>query len=1082
MADSNHSGDQFYQVAESSPDAIFLSEDGRFAYLNPAALRLFGASSRSQVLGQMVVERVRPERRAVVAERIRRLYQHGESASLVEESFLRLDGTIVEGEVSAVPFLCEGKTCGLVFVRDISKRKRAESELNRYQRLLRSILDNSAAVIFAKDLEGRYLLVNQRYSELFHVGDEAIRGRKDHDLFPAEVADALVAADRQVLAAGAALEFEEVVPQDDGPHTYIALKFPLFDADGQAYAVCGIATDITERKSAEQVIRLSESRLREAQRIARFGNWELDIERNRLVWSDEIYRLFEIDPGRFEASYEGFLRMVHPEDREAVDRAYRESVENRSPYQIVHRLLLPDGRVKHVSERGETHYGADGRPLRTLGTVHDITERKRAEEEIHALNQNLEQRVIERTRELRLKEEELREALALNENILMTSAVAIAAYGRDGQCVLANPSLAELVGATSEQLLAQNFRHIGSWRQSGLLDAADRALTSGRMQELETHILSTFGRDIWVHARLSCFSSSGEPHLLIMLYDITGERLAEEELRLAASVFHNSAEGVMVTDASAVIVSVNPAFTEITGYTEAEALGQTPRLLRSDHQGAEFYRAMWETLTREGRWQGEVWNRKKGGEAYLEWLTINRVADGEGVPVRYVGVFHDITEMRRKDEHIHHMAFHDSLTGLPNRALMQDRLHHALQRARREGNRLSLIFIDLDRFKSVNDGLGHDVGDLLLQEVACRIKCLLRSSDTVARLGGDEFVVLMENLVETGHCASLAQDILAEISRPMSLRGHTVEIGASLGMAFFPEDGSDPLELMKRADMAMYAAKSAGRNTYRFFQQDMLDRTSQRLSLEMDLRRAIAQGQLELHYQPRIELATGRPLGVEALVRWRHPTRGLIPPGDFIPLAEESGLILELGAWVLDEACRQSAAWRARGRGIKIAVNVSARQLAEGDLVERIGELAARHGIAPADLEIELTESAVMANPEHAAGLLSHLRSMGVVVAVDDFGTGYSSLAYLRRLPLDILKIDRSFVMAADQDEEDMQIVKMILGLGQTLKLTVVAEGIETRRQAELLQSLGCRIAQGYLYSRPLPAQALEDWLDQAPE
>lgn len=338
----------------------------------------------------------------------------------------------------------------------------------------------------------------------------------------------------------------------------------------------------------------------------------------------------------------------------------------------------------------------------------------------------------------------------------------------------------------------------------------------------------------------------------------------------------------------------------------------------------------------------------------------------------------------------------------------------------------------------------------------------------------------MEDLKEAEHCAGLAQVLIADIARPMELRNHAIEIGASMGMAFFPEDGTDPLELMKRADMAMYAAKSAGRNTYRFFQQEMLDRTSQRLSREMELRRAIANRDLVLHYQPRVDLATGQPLGVEALVRWRHPLRGLLPPGEFIPLAEESGLILEVGGWVLNEACRQAAEWQNRGRNIKIAVNVSPRQLEAGDLVQRIAELTLHHAIAPADLEIELTESAVMANPEHAAGLLAELRKLGVTVAVDDFGTGYSSLAYLRRLPIDILKIDRSFVRDIDHDEEDAQIVKTILALGQSLKLSVVAEGIETARQAELLQSLGCALGQGYLFARPLPPRDIEAWLDAA--
>ena len=680
----------FFQLTENSPDAIFISAQGRFSYVNPATLRLFGAASPAQLIGQPVMARIHPDHHEAVAARIRHLHDQREGVPALEEIYLRLDGTPVDVEVSAVPFSHEGIDSALVYVRDISLRKRAEAE-------------------------------------------------------------------------------------------------------------------------------------------------------------------------------------------------------------------------------------------------------------ILALNLRLEQRVGERTRELHAKEAQLREALALNENILMTSAVGIGAYRQDGQCVMANPALAALVGGSREQLQLQNFRQLHSWQDSGLLAAAECVLSIGARVEHETPIVTTFGRQIWVHAQFSRFSSGGAPHLLMMFEDITerklaaealaererefrtladnvpdnimrydcagrvlylnktlertlgrrasellgktagettpdgrydaleqavlrvaatgnaeefeqvvpgpagesryhairivpeagpdgrpvsvlavgrdltAQRMSEEELRLAATVFHNTAEGVMVTDAEGCIISVNPAFTDITGYASEEALGQNPKLLRSDRHAPEFYRSLWDALKWRGRWQGEIWNRRKDGAAYLEWLTINRIDDSAGVPIRYVAVFHDVTELRQKDEYIRHLAFHDALTSLPNRALMQDRLQHALQRARREGTRLAVAFLDLDRFKAVNDALGHDVGDLLLMEVAHRIKGRLRAADTVARMGGDEFVILMEDVQATQDCTCLAQELLADIARPMLLCGHLVEIGASMGLAFFPEDGADSVDLMKRADMAMYAAKSAGRNTWRFF-------------------------------------------------------------------------------------------------------------------------------------------------------------------------------------------------------------------------------------------------------------------------
>jgi len=437
-----------------------------------------------------------------------------------------------------------------------------------------------------------------------------------------------------------------------------------------------------------------------------------------------------------------------------------------------------------------------------------------------------------------------------------------------------------------------------------------------------------------------------------------------------------------------------------------------------------------------------------------------------------------IDALRRKDDDLRHLAFHDALTGLPNRALLLDRMEQSIAVAARQNEKRGIMFIDLDRFKSINDSLGHDTGDALLKEIARRLRACLRKADTVARIGGDEFVVLLNDVTVPETYASVAQKVISNLSLPMDLAGTTMQVGVSLGIACFPHDGESAVDLMKHADMAMYEAKSVGGGTYRFFQDSMTSASVQRLQLESELRHAISHGELQLFYQPKIALGSNELCGVEALVRWRHPVRGLIPPMEFIPMAEATGLIAPLGEWVLEEACRQSAVWKAQGMGtIKIAVNISVRQLQEGDLVERVSTLTRRYGISPADLEVELTESVIMANPQESARVFASLREIGVVVAMDDFGTGYSSLAYLRRLPIDVLKIDRSFVTSADQDESDGEIVKMIIALAQTLKLEVVAEGVETESQAAFLKACGCPTAQGYLYSKPQPAVDFEKWL-----
>ncbi|CAA7626774.1 putative Diguanylate cyclase [Candidatus Terasakiella magnetica] len=553
---------------------------------------------------------------------------------------------------------------------------------------------------------------------------------------------------------------------------------------------------------------------------------------------------------------------------------------------------------------------------------------------------------------------------------------------------------------------------------------------------------------------------------------------AEDGLRLAASVFHNTIEGIMITDMDGTILSVNPAFTTITGYSAEEAVGQTPRLLKSDHHDSAFYASMWKTLDDTAIWQGEIWNRRKSGEAFLEWLSISVVPDIDGRPLRYVSVFNDITELWRKDEHIRHQAYHDALTGLPNRFLLQDRLEHALDIARRARSALAVLFLDLDRFKLINDSLGHEMGDHLLRAVAGRISDCVRKSDTVARLGGDEFVVVLSDPSGTDEVAHTAERIITALAIPLLLAGRELQVTSSIGIAMFPQDGREANALMKNADTAMYQAKDCGRNAFRFFDSGMNNHAIERLDMEVALRHALANNEFELHYQPKLRLPGSELNGFEALIRWNRPGHGLIAPGDFIPLAEETGLIIPIGQWVLETACRQMAIWRQAALPIgMVAVNLSARQFQDPQLLENIAGILATSGLPPQSLELELTESTVMANPAQAAHSLDRLRQMGISIAVDDFGTGYSSLSYLKRLPIQTLKIDRSFIIDIGRNTEDEAIIETIVALGKALNLDLVAEGVETEAQAAFLASRGCGSAQGFLYSRPISATAMTAWL-----
>ncbi|HIJ37759.1 MAG TPA: EAL domain-containing protein [Rhodospirillaceae bacterium] len=587
----------------------------------------------------------------------------------------------------------------------------------------------------------------------------------------------------------------------------------------------------------------------------------------------------------------------------------------------------------------------------------------------------------------------------------------------------------------------------------------------------------------WFSMVVSPLGRSEIKGVVVTHTNITQIKQASEQLRIAAVAFE-SHEGMVITDADGTILNVNQAFIETTGYSAEEIIGQSPRMLKSGRHSGDFYREMWDSLKRCGVWQGEVWDRRKNGEIYPKWLTISAVKDDQGKITHYVGAHFDNTELKLRDAKIEELAFFDQLTGLPNRRLFEDRLKHGVFSAGRDRKKLGLLILDLDRFKEVNDTLGHNVGDGLLQDVAQRIKGCLRTADTptrmfdiqnFARLGGDEFVILIDDVSQPEDCAVVAQKVIAAVSQPIVIKAHTIHVSASVGIALYPDDGEDGVMLMRAAETAMYAAKNAGRQTYRFFQAKMSETAMQRGDIESCLRLAMANQELTLHYQPKVDAKSRKTVGYEALLRWNSARLGSVSPASFIPIAEDAGLIGEIGSWVIEETCRQIAAWQAAGYGLmEVAINVSAHQLKGGNLAEQISEACRRHAIPTASLEVELTESVVMTDPRQAIRIFQELRELGLRVAIDDFGTGYSSLAYLRRLPIDVLKIDRSFVMEADRDEDDAEIVRTILSLGKTLKLELVAEGVETEAQASLLNEAGCDIFQGYLFSRPLPSETIE--------
>ena len=549
----------------------------------------------------------------------------------------------------------------------------------------------------------------------------------------------------------------------------------------------------------------------------------------------------------------------------------------------------------------------------------------------------------------------------------------------------------------------------------------------------------------------------------------SSEEIREDDrLKVVSSIFSSSNEAIVITDAGASIIDVNPAFCRITGYTKDELIGKNPGLMKSEKHDAEFFRDFWDSLASEGSWQGEIWDRRKNGEIFPKWLSVNALKDDKGGVTHYIGVFSDISALKQTEEQLQYFAHYDALTNLPNRLLLQDRLGQSMLQAKRERNLMAVMFLDLDSFKNINDTLGHRKGDLLLQEVARRLLELVRQNDTVSRHGGDEFILLACNLAAPRDAAYIAKKIIDALAAQFTIEGHPLYITASIGIAIYPNDGSTQEQLLKNADAAMYHAKESGKNQFFFFESEMNRKAEERLRIETNLRLAIETEQFVLHYQPRVHLKTGRIVGMEALIRRQEPD-WLVPPSYFISLAEETGLIVKIGEWTLRKACEQTKKWQAEGlTDLRVSINVASRQFHDKNFVQFVTGVLRETDLDPTYLELEVTERSALEGIEDAISKMMDLRKMGIELSLDDFGTGYSSLNYLRRLPINTLKIDRSFVVDAAVTGAGAAIAKSIIALARNLNLNVLAEGAETEKEYAFLIENECDELQGYYFSRPL--------------
>ena len=1053
--------DQFFAV---SPDPMCIAGlDGYFRRVNPAFPRRLGYTEQ-ELLSRPWTDFIHPEdRQATIA--VGEELRAGRPVENFTNRYLRPDGEVRWLSWSSHSIVEEG----LIFAvaRDVTLQMQAEAESRENQRRL----SEAQRMARVGSWQWNWDLSQGKWSEeTYHIlglepGSEII----PVDEFLArwvvpEDRQALVEALERVRIKGEAVDQQYRFVGPRGQLIWARSKGePRRAPDGRIVALMGTIQDITDAKLAEQQSRESQRRLAEAQRIAKVGSWEWDIAKDQSAWSTEMFRLLGVPPRNEPLTLDEVTSVLHPNDAPLWRRALDDALAEVKPLNLMIRVQQADGDLRYMRVQGEIQRDAQGRAELMQGTCQDVTERYLYQEG------------------LRESQRRLAEAQRL---------AAMGSWEWDIQAGAAywSEELYRLLGREPghEQMsFAQGLEYIHPEDRDWMEDRVRAALEKGHPYDVIHRAMRADGQARIFHSRAEVVrDNEGRPMRMVgTVQDVTAQRAAQEQLAMAAQVLENSIEGVIITDAEGHIQSVNRAFTIITGFSPEDVLGRKPDLLRSSHHDETFYENIQRSLADNGEWRGEVWHRGKDGQDYPQWMTVTTIKNEKGVVANQIILLHDISDLRRSEEELRHQAYHDALTGLPNRQLLRDRLEVAMAGANRRGRILALIYVDLDNFKTINDSLGHAAGDLLLQALANRLVDLYQGRTTVARLGGDDFVLVLEDLEDAGEAERQAAALMEIMAKPYLVEGEEFYLTTSLGLALFPTHGQQSEVLIKNAELAMYRAKEQGKNAFQVYTPSMNAVVLKRLSLETALRKALEREEFEVHYQPRIDVSGGRMLGMEALVRWRRPEVGLVSPGDFIPIAEETGLIVPIGGWVLRRACRQAKAWVDQGHpDLVVAVNLSARQLRHTSLVATVESALADSGLPPANLELEVTESALMTNVERAVALMQILSRMGLRLVLDDFGTGYSSLYYLKHFPIQALKIDQHFVADIFTDPDDALIVQAVISLANSLKLEVVAEGVETVEQRDFLLAHACHEMQGYLFSRPLPAGEFQLLLERERE
>lgn len=1045
----NESQETLSLIFNSTATGICVTDkDGFIVKINPAFCNLFGYET-DELIGNCFTKVLPPENHDSAMQWHKKILNEKKLPHANEWEALHKNGYrfAVLGEATCI----KGKDNELykvTSVTDISHIKTFENLLKESENTASQLLNATLESAFLIDANGVFLAANEIGAKRLGTTVDQLIGKDVSEFVPRDIFKNRMAKIKEVIRKKEPIRF-----QDKRGDIYFDNYFsPILNEKGEVTKIALFAQDITERVMAESALKESESRNRLL--LENFPNGFVFVFDHNLRYTfADGSDLNKIGIPKSELLGKTICDYLPAEVCEVVGPHYRAALKGER------RLFTLPFKNYTYEVRCLPLYNQEKEIVAGMAVALNITERVNTEKEIKS-NYTKFKALFDLAPDAVFLETCFGKIIDCN-----LAAVKMTGYSRD-----------ELIDSHVEKIIPDDV-------VVDVYTCLNQEYLQSKGGEIHFESINQRknGEKFPVEVNVKTIELNEENIFLVVVRDITSRKQYEKRLKLFEIVFNNALEGITITDKDANILEVNQAFSTITGYQPYEAIGNNPRILKSDRHSDEFYQTMWDQIVKNGQWEGEIWNRRKSGEVYPEWLSISEVKENKD-SYYYVAVFHDITEMKRKENQIRHQAYHDALTDLPNRLLLHDRISVAIAHARRSLHKIAILFIDLDNFKTINDSLGHLLGDKLLQAVAKRILYIMRSEDTVARLGGDEFVIMVENIEKESEVSHVVERLINTFTRPFHIDGHELYITPSIGVTYYPNDGGDAETLIRNADMAMYQAKDQGKNRYKFFTTELNERVQRRLEIERKLRKSIEKNEFAVYYQPRIDLLTGKTCGMEALARWPQSDGNVIRPDEFIPLAEETGLIIPLGEQIMDMAYR--AALRLNhfeSKKLKIAINLSLRQFMQKNFVQQFLKQIEHIGLLPSYIEVEITETIIMKDIKNTVKKLRALVDCGISISIDDFGKGYSSLYHLKHLPLHILKIDKSFVNDIETDENSLNLVETVIAMAQKMNLKTVAEGVETQSQLEILQDLGCDEVQGYLFSPPVPEQEFKAFLNQHP-